>query len=233
MYNIQKIIKTTALLAGLFGFVGCGETTCCESDVSVIESGLPTVTPKGEIKVEKEKDSEPPVVVANDNVGIIEIPPCSTVNFSSEGSYDPDGDDANLIYSWTGIHSSPMSNESSFDHKFGKKGLYEATLTVTDEQNLTAFERLCVLVGIDKSEIPLIADAGADFEVSGEQNVTISGRAVCRDESIGYKWEENGEIISQSPTFSKIFSEGSHELKLTIEDLAGNKTCDSIVVTVK
>jgi hypothetical protein len=126
-----------------------------------------------------------------------------------------------------------MSVESTFDRKFGDVGVYEATLTVTDEQNLTAFDRLCVLVGIDESEIPLVADAGADFEVSGEQNVTISGHAVCRDEFIGYKWEENGEIISHSPTFSKIFAQGSHELKLTIEDFAGSKTCDSVVVTVK
>ncbi len=239
MYKIQKIIKTTALVAGLFGLVGCGGA-CCEADVS-ISKGAPIEKPSvvgtgSDVNVpniEEEITPLPPVVVVNDGIGLINVDPCDTVNFTSVGTYDPDGDDENLTYQWTSIHGCPMSTESTFEREFGEVGVYEATLTVTDEQNLTAFERLCVLVGIDESEIPLIADAGADFEVSGEQNVTLSGHAVCRDEFIGYKWEENGEIISHTPTFSKIFTEGSHELKLTIEDFAGNKTCDSVVVTVK
>ena len=239
MYKIQKVIKTTVLVAGLFGFVGCGGE-CCEADVSISKGApieKPSVVGTGSdvnvSNIEEEIIQLPPVVVVNDGIGLIYVDPCDTVTLTSVGTYDPDGDDENLSYQWTSIHGCPMSTESTFEHRFGEVGAYEATLTVTDEQNLTAFDRLCVLVGIDESEIPLIADAGADFEVNGEQNVTVSGHAVCRDESIEYKWMENGEIISNSPTFSKIFSEGSHELKLTIEDLAGNKTCDSVVVTVK
>ena len=254
MYKIQKVIKTTVLVAGLFGLVGCGGE-CCESDVSISKgapnekqnvgesgSNVPTTQPSPPAQPSQTVEpspivppsKKPPVVVVNDGIGLIKLNPCNpTVTLTSEGTYDPDGNDENLTYKWTSVHGSPMSTESTFEHKFCGVGAYEATLTVTDEQNLTASDRLCVLVGIDESEIPLIADAGADFEVNGEQNVTISGHAVCRDESIDYKWIENGEIISHSPTFSKIFSEGSHKLKLIIEDIAGNKTCDSVVVTVK
>ena len=244
MYNIQKIIKTTALLAGLFGFVGCGGT-CCESDVPVNESAspsvtpssvpnvtIPTVTPKGE-KVEKEKTSMPPIAVANDSVGFIEIPPCSTVHFSSDGSTDPDGNDENLTFKWTGIHSCTMSDESSFDHKFGKKGLYETTLTVTDEQNLTAIDRICVLVGINESEIPLIADAGVDQEIGSDQNVTLSGRAVCRDDVASFQWREGHTVVSNESTFSSDLPLGQHILNLIIEDFAGKKAYDSVVVTIK
>jgi hypothetical protein len=241
MYNIQKIIKTTALLAGLFGFVGCGGT-CCESDVSVNESGapsvtpssvpsetIPIVTPKGEPKVEKEKNSMPPVAVANDGVGIIEIPPCSIVHFTSEDN----GNDDNITYSWTSMHSQLMSNKSSFDHKFGKKGLYETTLTVTDEQNLTAMDRVCILVGINESEIPLVADAGADEEIGSEQNVTLTGRAVCRYDVASFQWKEGNTIISNEAIFSSNLPLGKHTLKLIIEDFAGKKAYDSVVVTVK
>ncbi len=259
MYKIEKIIKTTALLAGLFGFVGCGGT-CCSSDVSVSKGGtpsvipnetlsiipkevpsvtskevpsitpkeVPSITPTGETDEIIEIIPLQPDAVANDIDEFIEVKPCAVVNFSDVGSYDPD---ANLTYKWTGLGDKIMSEESSFDHRFNHKGLYEATLTVTDEQNSTAFDRVCVLVGID--EIPLLADAGVNQEISSAQNVTLSGRAVCRDDIASYEWKEGTKIISEESTFVGKLPIGKHRLKLYIEDFAGNKACDRVVVTVK
>ncbi len=249
MYKIQKIIKTTVLLAGLFSFVGCGGE-CCEDDVSEVKSVTPsgtvttstdtptnTVVPAtGNIEEKGEVKPIPPIaiVTANGSTELIEVPPCTTVEFSADQSSDPDGPDENLTFSWTSMRACPLdTNSSSFEHKFGTKGLYETTLIVTDEQNLTAIDRICVLVGIEEADMPLIADAGVDVEISADQNVTLSGRAICRDDVANFEWKEGNETISEEAKFTGTLPVGEHTLKLYIEDIAGQKACDSVVVTVK
>jgi len=207
---MYKIIKTTVLLSGLFTLVGCG--ACCEDDVldtkSVVTTDIPTTTTtvstieeKGDTPVDTQDDTPivvtpiPPIAIINDGEAFITIPPCTTVEFTSDASSDPDGDDENLTFNWTGIHACPMSDESSFEHKFGKKGLYETTLAVTDAQNLTSIDRVCVLVGIDESQMPLIADAGTDIEVGVDQNFTLAGRAICRDDVASFAWKLDGQML--------------------------------------
>ena len=154
MYKIQKVIKTTVLVAGLFGFVGCGGE-CCEGDVS-ISKGVPFETPKviengtGTPQGEEKKKIEPipPIAVAtmNENDFNITIKPCDVVYFDSNKSTDPDGNVSSMSYVWSKLDGSTISEEKSFFHKFNSKGVYEITLTVTDEQDLNSTDTVLVTV---------------------------------------------------------------------------------------
>jgi PKD repeat protein len=249
MNYVNKMVKATLLPVVVFGFVGCGSGACCESDVNkgkgLTPNGtenkqlIPTpknkLTPTGTVTPPAPKAPIAPIAVINDHIGVISVSNhCQAIPFTSIGSYDPDGDNTKLHYMWTTLDGKEISQESDFSHKFPENGIYETTLTVTDEQNLTGTDKVCILVGIDESHIPLVADAGKDIEVSQNESVTLSGRAVCRDDVASYIWQEEGTTLSEKPTFttSKL-PVGEHTLKLIIEDFAGNKTCDKVKVTVK
>jgi hypothetical protein len=149
MYNIHKIIKTTVLLAGLFGLVGCGGS-CCESDTSLNKGNIPT--PKSEIKnltPDGNVTNNTPVAVATINgndFNTTVVRPCEKVYFDSNNSTDPDGNVSNMTYSWDQLEGYHLSDDSSFFYKFKDAGSYEIILTVTDEQNLTSTDSVLVKV---------------------------------------------------------------------------------------
>ena len=155
MYNIHKIIKTTALLAGLFGLVGCGGT-CCEGDDSLNKGNIPS--PKSEIKNLTPdgnvtgKIPVAPVAVATINENDFNttvVTPCEEVYFDSNYSTDPDGNVSNMTYSWDQLEGYHLSDDSAFSYRFEYAGSYEIILTVTDEQNLTSTDS--VLVNVESS----------------------------------------------------------------------------------
>ena len=66
-----------------------------------------------------------------------------TVNFSSAGSYDPDG--SPIIYSWNFGDGSALSNAANPSHVYAA-GSYTATLTVTDASGAAALTSLLISV---------------------------------------------------------------------------------------
>ncbi len=90
----------------------------------------------------------PCAVVNQDPVAVASVSPTSgapplTVDFSSSGSYDPDG-------SITGYHWDFDDGNSSTDanptHTYPNTGTYEATLTVTDNDNATGTDQVTITV---------------------------------------------------------------------------------------
>lgn len=77
--------------------------------------------------------SEPPVAMASANPSSGKAP--LTVQFSSAGSYDPDGSIAGYI--WSFGDGSADSNDANPTHDYTKTGTYTAVLTVSDDQGLT------------------------------------------------------------------------------------------------
>jgi hypothetical protein len=235
-----KYIQSSALVAGLFLLSGCGSGACCTTDVAVAkgltpDGGVSTIPlPLGESStgtnnlVPKNVPSQPskPDAVANNHDYLIGAKPCEVVKFKDIGQY---ADDANLTYKWLNRCGKVLSTEDKFEHKYNKKGAYETTLVVTDDKNKTQIDHICVLVGIDKSEVPLMADAGIDRTVDVNESVVLVGRLVCQSkENVTYTWSEDGSKLS----FPLTLPVGEHTLVLTADD-GQTQAKDSVVITVK
>ena len=81
---------------------------------------------------------EPPIAMASVDVTAGKVP--LTVNFSSAGSYDPDGSISG--YAWDFGDGSAIVNSADASHQYTVAGKYIAILTVTDDQGLTATAQL-------------------------------------------------------------------------------------------
>jgi glucose/arabinose dehydrogenase len=68
-----------------------------------------------------------------------------SVQFSSDGSYDPDGD--TLSYAWDFGDGSPVSDAANPAHTYQTNGKYTVKLTVTDEFNNSDTKKLTIYAG--------------------------------------------------------------------------------------
>src|SRR5262245_18036673 len=68
-----------------------------------------------------------------------------TVQFSSEGTHDPDGDP--ITYDWDFGDGTAHSTEPNPSHTYGAVGSYRATLTVTDSTGRSGTDDVTVVVG--------------------------------------------------------------------------------------
>jgi hypothetical protein len=233
----KKIATICAGLLTTLLFVGCGSTKdnlCCDSEQ---KSNL-TKQPEG-IKIEpklepKSIKPQPPVIVLKDD--LFKIKACKTVDIDATGSYDPDSNgDHNLSYLWTDIDGKKVSDKPSFTRYYDHRHVDELTLRVTDEQNLTTIDRVCVLVGIDDSEIPLIARVDGKLDITSGKKTDLEARAVCKDsdEIKRYEWKEANTILSNKATLKRVFPTGNHVLTLTIEEITGDIVTSQVIVNVK
>jgi len=85
---------------------------------------------------------EPPIAMTSAPVTAGKVP--LTVNFSSAGSYDPDG--SIDTYEWDFGDGSAIANEADTSHTYTEPGTYIAELTVTDDQGLTARAQVDITV---------------------------------------------------------------------------------------
>lgn len=242
----KVLIKGTSAVLAAFLFVGCGsDGACCEEGKTVLLDVQPkgTTTDEPTRTVVFEEKNEPkefivpniaPTAIAhaNDSLEMIKISTCETVQYDAGSSYDPDGNDQNLSYLWSDMSSRIVRDESSFKYRYDTKGAYEMTLIVIDEDDLIAIDRVCVLVNIEEEDIPLIAKAGGNMEVTVDEKVSLSGRGFCTDDSLKYEWKEGDEVLSSEAGFERSFEAGKHTLIFTIEDIEGNRATDSMVVNV-
>ena len=81
----------------------------------------------------QQPSNQSPVAAAGANVTSGFAP--LTVNFSSQGSYDPDG--SIVSYAWNFGDGTPGSNQANPSHLYSNVGNYTATLTVTDNNGAT------------------------------------------------------------------------------------------------
>jgi PKD repeat protein/glucose/arabinose dehydrogenase len=97
-----------------------------------------------------------------------------TVQFSSTGSSDPDGD--SLSYSWDFGDGSPAGSGASPSHVYTASGNYTARLTVSDGRGLTATDTVLVSVG-DAAPTATIETPLDESGYRGGQAVTLRGSA--------------------------------------------------------
>jgi hypothetical protein len=238
---MKRIIYIGILLVSTLLLVGCGsnEGACCEDEKLILSN----ITPKGGIVNEPKKtiqvDKTPKPIAptaiahANDNLEVLKISKCqATVNFDANSSYDSDGNSENLSYLWKDSNAQILSDKDSFTKRFVKKGAYEITLIAIDEDNLTSIDRVCVLVNIDETEIPLVAKVSGNLKIKENQNINLSARAICRDDISKYEWRENDKLLSSDRNFVNNLKAGTHTLTLTIEDNQGNRAVDIVDINV-
>ncbi|MFA6138458.1 MAG: putative Ig domain-containing protein [Sulfurimonas sp.] len=88
---------------------------------------------------------------------------------------------------------------------------------------------------VPSSNLPPIANAGADQTVTVGTNVTLNGSGSSdSDGSISsYTWKDGATLLSSDANFSKSdFSEGTHTITLTVTDNSGNSNSDSLTLIV-
>ena len=109
-----------------------------------------------------------------------------TVNFSSEGTEDPDGDE--LTYEWSFGDGTPVSNEPNPTHVFDDPGQYNVRLTVTDATGRTGTSSLVITAGNTRPTVELeIPEQGGIYgwgdEIGFQVTVTDpeDGTIDCQD----------------------------------------------------
>ncbi len=218
----KVFVQGLSLLSITLFLAGCGGGNVKDSS-SLIQSS--------DIFTNKETNLAPfAIAYANSNTKIFKSATSQLIKFDAKNSYDPDGNNHSLLYQWIDLNSYTISNSRSFVHKYDKKGLYEITLKVTDSQNLTAIDRVCVLVDIDKNKMPLIIKTIENQNVNANEKVKLESRVVCRDDILKYEWRDGEKLIATKANFTTTFKEGKHTLMLTVVDLNGNKATKSVVI---
>ncbi len=93
--------------------------------------------------------NSPPVAVASGSPS--QGPASLTVNFSPAGSYDPDG--TITAYEWNFGDGSPVSALPDPAHLYANPGVYNAVLTVTDNNNATGNANVLITVSDPNSYV--------------------------------------------------------------------------------
>jgi PKD repeat protein len=156
-------------------------------------------------------NAEPIVVIAADpDTGDAPL----TVNFSSEGTRDPDG--AIASYAWD-FGDGGTSSEPNPSHVYTSANFYYPTLTVTDDRGGTASESVTVHVTGD-----CFVDClrSTNIQLTGRDNganVTITGKVSVKD--------ENGRAVGFAQvTVQWTRPNGSHQIFITEADSQGVAT---------
>ncbi len=98
-----------------------------------------------------------------------------TVNFTSAGSFDPEGDA--LTYTWNFGDGTPTSNEVNPTHIFTTSGTRTVKLTIKDTANNTATKTLAVYPGASAPTMTISSPANMSTAVAN-QTINFAGSAV-------------------------------------------------------
>jgi glucose/arabinose dehydrogenase len=186
----------------------------------------------------------PPVVAASANPASGLSP--LTVNFSSVGSFDPEG--FGLTYAWN-FGDGSTSTAANPTHTYTASGAYTATLTVSDAVSSTLSSNLAISVGT--RPIPtILGPADGSFFRAGDV-IAFSGSATDAEDGVlppsAFLWEirfhheghiHPGGLFTNTttgalniPTSGHDFQgETSYEIVLTVTDSSGLTATSSVTV---
>jgi PKD repeat protein len=122
-------------------------------------------------------------------------------------------------YQWT-FDDGHSSTEQNPAHTYDNVGTYEVTLTVTDNEGLTATDTATVVV-TDRDT--LIANANGPYNGIAGEMVRLTGTASGGLAPYTYTWDlgDGTTVTSQNPTY--IYeTEGIYTVTLTVTDSLGN-----------
>ena len=146
----------------------------------------------------------------------------SEVSFFAEGA-DPDG--GSLGYSWD-FGDNQTANEQNPDHSYSSAGVFDVTVTVTDDDNQRCTATLRIVID-DETNIPEVPALWIepDFLVT-EVNQELGFTSVFDDpqgQDVTYRWDfgDGGSSSEASPSHTYRRS-GRYEVSLEITDTDNN-----------
>lgn len=105
-----------------------------------------------------------------------------TVEFTADGTEDPDGDD--LSYQWSFGQGEGSSGEREPSYTFENPGTFEVQLTVTDEDNLSSTQSITIYAGNEPPQLT--------WNISGNRTFFFPGTTI--DYSIDVEDKEDGKL---------------------------------------
>ncbi|MGD8626067.1 MAG: PKD domain-containing protein, partial [Anaerolineae bacterium] len=173
--------------------------------------------------------NQPPVAVASADPQSGMAP--LTVQFSADGSSDPDG--TIVAYAWT-FGDGSASSEANPTYTYNGAGTYQVTLTVTDDGGATADDTLTI--DVSQANQPPVAVASADPQ-SGMAPLTVQFSADGSSDPDGtivaYAWYfGDGSASSEAnPTYT-FNGAGTYQVTLTVTDDGGATADDTLTIQV-
>jgi PKD repeat protein len=145
-----------------------------------------------------------------------------TVKFDASGSHDPDGDI--ISYFWDfGDNTTGIGKIIS--HKYERRGVYQANLTVLDDEGYNNSAVLYVTVGYSPKAVFFTSPAGYPSEaIPPNENVTFNATDTFHPENVGiasYVWDfgdGNGSATMDSITAHAYSKRGVYVVSLTVID---------------
>jgi PKD repeat protein len=125
--------------------------------------------------------NEPPIAVAYADILSGTVP--LTVNFSSQGSYDPEG--GTMTYAWD-FGDGSISTAANPSHTYAEALDFTAMLTLTDNQGAEAYDSLSITVLPDGSNGCIsycLISSSIDLTTTEKRRaVTVKGKVFIEDE---------------------------------------------------
>lgn len=204
---------------------------------------LITVKPSDNTE-EPERNIEPNAVITinledipdfNDSINLFHG---ETISFSSEDSFDYDGQI--VSYVWTDNNGTILSDAMNFTHTFETLGVQTITLTVTDDQNATnsnalSFEvsndtrpqGIAILVnGVQSQEsVTTTVNTPIDFSFAISEGTEIISQVwetsdmLSTEASFTHRFTENGTYILHLITHNDRDEEQVSQIEVIVEDL--------------
>ena len=146
-----------------------------------------------------------------DKTGVSGVP----IAFDSSGANDPDG--TIVSYDWDWGDGTPHGTGATPSHTYAADGVYEATLTVTDSQGMTASSSFTVTV-YDAPVIPELEDRTGESGV--EMDFDASGASDPDGYIVSYDWDwGDGTAHGTGATPSHTYADnGVYDVTLTVTD---------------
>ncbi len=156
-----------------------------------------------------------------------------TVTLDGSGSSDSDGTITD--YSWAYNGTTLTGVKPTFTA--ATVGAFTITLTVTDNAGATATDTMILTVNDTPpppSNVPPVANAGADQTVTRGATVTLNAEASSDSDGMitDYSWSYNGTTLTgANPSFTAD-TVGSFTITLTVTDDGGATDTDTMTLTV-
>jgi len=161
--------------------------------------------------------------------------PDTSVQFSSENCYDPDGEID--FYRWNFGDGSSQILDANPTHIYKNEGEYTVTLTVIDDNGTSEYNTAIVIISenyIAPNKDPVVIISGSTTVEEGKPLELDGSLSYDSDGSIeSYYWtfgdDTNGQGASVTHTYSK---SGSAIVSLLISDDRGATNQTTITVTI-
>jgi len=170
----------------------------------------------------------PPVAEAGDDQ-TVELG--ATITFDGSASRDEDG--TIVSYSWA-FGDENSDTGVTVSHIYGAAGVYEVTLTVTDDYGDTGSDTLTVTVTVPPN-VPPVAEAGSDKSARVDEEISFDASASTDADGVivSYSWDFGDGTTADGATVSHVYGDvGSYIVTLTVTDDFGDTGVDTLTVTV-